>query len=103
MGWDRDDGRRAHGQRIPRLLEFLALHLGFGIALGLVFASLIVITNMSGLKDLLVNSSEPLLAIGLLYGLNALTFGSIAMGIGVMTLPIDDIVDMREKGDRDGG
>ncbi|MDX2309331.1 MAG: hypothetical protein NW216_13910 [Hyphomicrobium sp.] len=95
------NARAAQGRRIPRLIEFLGLHLGLGIAIGFVFASLIVITNTSGLKDLLVNSQEPLLTLGLLYGLNALTFGSVAMGIGVMTLPVEEVIDMREKSDRD--
>lgn len=92
---------RSEERTIPKLLEFLGLHLGIGVALGVVFASLIVVTNASGLKDLVVNSQEPIMVLALLYGLNALTFGSLAMGVGVMSLPMDEVCDMREKDDQD--
>ena len=72
------------------LLFFLAVHCGIGVALGVAFAALIVLLNVAGLKDLLANSSEPAVPLLMLYAFCALTFGSLKMGIAIMTLPYDD-------------
>lgn len=86
---------------MPRLVRFLAVHLIFGLALGVAFGALILISNISGIKTLIAESSNPYLAFALLLGMNALTFGSLSMGIGVMTLPLDSVCDMRDPEDRD--
>jgi hypothetical protein len=75
--------------------------MALGLAIGVAFASLVILSNASGLKDLIANSSEPYLVLALLYVMNALTFASAAMGIAVMTLPSDAPVDMRDPEDRD--
>ena len=80
-------GRQRLWSRLPQLLQFLALYLGVGVALGVFFASALVLANVAGLKDLLIEAQHPVLAIFLLYTFNALTFGSVSMGIGVMSLP----------------
>lgn len=85
--------------RVPHLLRFLGLHMASGLAVGVLIASLMIFTNLAGLKDLLVEAQEPFIAIFLLYAFNALTFGSVAMGIAVMTMPYDGICDMRDPGD----
>lgn len=85
----------------PKLVSFLAVHLAFGAAVGVAFASLVVISNVSDIKTLIADSSEPYLALGLLYAMNMLTFGAMAMAVGVMTLPLDAPCDMREAQDRD--
>lgn len=87
--------------RIPKLLRFLSLHLAMGIAASVFISSALILVNVSNLKDLLVGAQQPFLAIFLLYAFNALTFGSVAMGIGIMTLPFDEFCDMREPGDRE--
>lgn len=86
--------------RLPHLVRFLGLHMASGIAVGVIIASLMIFTNLAGLKDLLVEAQEPFIAIFLLYAFNALTFGSVAMGIAVMTMPYDGICDMRDPSDR---
>ena len=86
---------------IPKLLRFLGLHLATGVAIGVIVASLMIWSNLSGLKDLLVEAKDPFIAIFLLYAFNALTFGSVSMGIGVMTLPYDGVCDMRDPHDHD--
>lgn len=75
---------------IPMLLFFLAVHCGMGVALGVAFAALLVLFNIAGLKDLLANSSEPVIPMFMLFTFCALTFGSLKMGIAIMTLPYDD-------------
>ncbi|MGE0055104.1 MAG: hypothetical protein AB7S74_12920 [Hyphomicrobium sp.] len=90
--------------RLPTLLRFLSRHLAFGVAVGIAFAALILMSNISGIKDLIEESENPYLAVALLYAMNALTFASLAMGIAVMTMPMDDPCDMRDpedKGDDD--
>lgn len=74
---------------LPPMVRFLGLHLGVGIAVGVAAASLMVLSNTGGLKDLLIGDSNPLVALAALYISLALTGGSVAMGIAVMTLPWD--------------
>ena len=86
---------------LPHLLRFLALHLALGAAVGVAFASLVVLSNFSGIKDLIATSEQPYFVLFLLWFMNALTFASLAMGIGVMTLPRDEeTCDMRAPGYR---
>ncbi len=92
---------RSSKTQIPRLIRFLGLHLATGVAIGVIVASLMIWSNLSGLKDLIVEAHEPFIAIFLLYAFNALTFGSVSMGIGIMTLPYDSVCDMRDPHDSD--
>ena len=82
-----DPGGGPH--RMPMLLWFLAVHCGMGVAMGVAFASLIVMANIAGIRDLLIASSEPFIPMFLFYASCALTFGSAKMGIAVMSLPFD--------------
>lgn len=95
------DTAPAGGHQMPKLIRFLGLHLATGVALGVIVASLMIMSNLAGLKDLLVEAQEPFVAIFLLYAFNALTFGSVSMGIGIMTLPYDGVCDMRDPSDKD--
>jgi len=96
-------GRSAQsgGFKTPTLIRFLGLHLATGLAIGVIVASLMIWSNLAGLKDLLVQEEHPFVAIFLLYAFNALTFGSVSMGVGVMTLPYDGVCDMRDPNDKD--
>ena len=85
----------------PKLLTFLAVHLAFGAAIGVAFASLVIMSNVSDIKTLIADSDQPYLAVALLYAMNILTFGAMGMGVGVMTLPLDAPCDMRDPQDRD--
>lgn len=89
-------------ERIPRLLRLLGLHLALGIAFGTAFASLLMMTDSGGLRTLIGTTSEPYLALAALYVMCALTFGSVLMGIGVMTLPWGEPCDMRDPGKKNG-
>ena len=86
---------------MPELLRFLGVHLAFGAAIGVAFAALVVLSNVSGIKTLIADSSNPYIALAMLYGMNALTFASLAMGIAVMTMPFDGPCDMRDPEDRE--
>lgn len=82
---------------MPKLFRFLSLHLALGCAVGVIVASGIVTFNIAGIKDLLEGDSEPYVALFLLYAFNMLTYGSLAMGIGVMTLPLDEVPESERK------
>lgn len=71
-------------------LRFLAAHLLTGLAGGLTFGIAILATNLGNLRTLAFESGTPVLAVGLLFFGLFVTFGSVAMGVGVMTLPEDD-------------
>ncbi len=73
----------------PPMLRFLALNLGIGVGVGIGFAALVVIANIGALKTLIAGAENPWLAIFLLYFMCASTFGSLAMGAAVMSLPYD--------------
>lgn len=88
-------------ERVPKLLWFLGINLIIGAAIGVAFASVVILLNTGGIKDLIAGSKEPFFAIALLYAMNALTFASLAMGVAVMRLPYDGLVDMREREDPD--
>jgi hypothetical protein len=94
------DAPRPAKLQVPTLIRFLGLHLAIGLAIGVFVASLMIWSNLGGLKELLVAEREPFVAIFLLYAFNALTFGSVSMGIGVMTLPYDGVCDMRDPNDK---
>lgn len=87
--------------RVPKLIRFLGEHLMLGVAIGVAFAALILMTDISGIKSLIAESDNPYLAITLLYAMNALTFASLTMGIAVMTMPWDEPCDMRDPDDTD--
>lgn len=69
------------------LLRHLAQHLAFGVTVGILFALALVLSNVAGLRDLILDTSQPGIAVFMLCFMNALTFGSLAMGASVMSLP----------------
>jgi|LNFM01.1.fsa_nt_gb hypothetical protein len=75
------------GARIPMLFWHLGLNLALGAAFGVAFTAFLVATNFAGLRDLIAGSNSALLALGMLCFMNMLTFGSLAMGTSIMSLP----------------
>lgn len=76
--------------RLPRLVSFLMLHCALGVALGIAFAALIVLSNVAGLKDILEASDQPYVPMAMLFAACAFTFGSASMGAAVMSLKDPD-------------
>lgn len=72
--------------RLPRMVRYLGAHCALGAILGCLFAALLIITNVGGLRDLLEASDSPYLPLLMLYIMCALTFASIVMGIAVMAM-----------------
>jgi hypothetical protein len=75
--------------RAPRLIRFMLLHAAIGIAAGWLVVGGLLATNTGGLADLVFRSSVPALPLVMLMIGTAITFGSAAMGAGIMMLPYD--------------
>jgi hypothetical protein len=71
----------------PRLLRFLALHALFGTVAGAFFAIFLIVMNVEGLADLLMQGDRAVIGAAMLIGAFGLTFGAAAMGTAVMLLP----------------
>jgi hypothetical protein len=68
------------------LVRFLAGHLAVGIAAGWSVLAVLLWLDVAGLRSLIVGSGDGAIAIAMLATFFALTFGSLAMGTGVMSL-----------------
>ena len=68
------------------MLKFLGLHLACGVAAALVFGSAILVSDLSHIRTLAFESAHPVLIIVLMFFGLVVTFGSAAMGVGIMGL-----------------
>ncbi len=75
--------------RAPLLIRFLLVHAAIGIVGGWFVLGGLLVTNTGGLADLVFHSSTPLIPLVMLMIGTAITFGSAAMGAGIMMLPYD--------------
>lgn len=75
---------------MPKLLKLLAINLAIGIVIGLLFLTILIVTDTAGIGTLIWQSSDPFLAILLLGVGLCVTFGSAAMGSAVMMMPYED-------------
>lgn len=82
----------------PSLLSFLGLHCAMGVAAGIGFAALVMMVDLGGVRQLLMESSEPFIPMFLLFAMFALTFGAVKMGAAIMSLPLE----APDEGEDDG-
>jgi hypothetical protein len=68
------------------LVKFLAVHLAVGIGAGWTVLGLMFWIDVGGMRSLIVNSGDAVVAVAMLAIFFALTFGSLAMGTGIMGL-----------------
>lgn len=68
------------------LVRFLAAHLAVGIGAGWTVLGLLLSIDVAGLRSLIANSGDTVVAVAMLAIFFALTFGSLAMGTGIMSL-----------------
>lgn len=69
---------------------FLLQHLLYGTVGGFTFGGLLLAFDIAGLRTLAFSSQQPFLVIGLLFFGLFVTFGSVGMGVGIMSLGRDD-------------
>lgn len=90
-------------QILPPLLRFLGLHLALGAAAGVAIVSLMLLGNLAGMKKLIVEAQNPFIPLLLLYAFNIITFSSVSMGIGIMTMPLETPGDEHRQNDGPDG
>jgi len=72
---------------VPSLLVFLGRHCAIGVSVGFLLIFLLIFGNALGLGDLLRHSEDSWIAVALLAGGFAVTFGSLSMGTAIFLLP----------------
>ena len=60
-----------------------------GVAIAVFFEAALLASNIAGLRDLIMGSEQPLLAIALLFAMLVVTFASVSIGAAVISLPYD--------------
>jgi hypothetical protein len=76
-----DRHRRAHS--VPRLIIINSL---LGVAAGALCATIVLAVDLAGLRSLLMRGDSPWIAIVLLYGGFAFTFGGLVAASAVMMM-----------------
>ncbi|HLO77513.1 MAG TPA: hypothetical protein VK196_13740 [Magnetospirillum sp.] len=74
-------------------LRFLGVHLVYGLAAGLTFGGAVLMTNLGNLRTLALESAHPTMVLGLFFFGLFVTFGSVGMGVGIMSLARDEDSD----------
>lgn len=72
------------------VLKFLGAHIVYGLAGALTFGIAVLMTNLGNLRTLAFDSAHPVLILVLFFFGLFVTFGSIGMGVGIMSLAHDD-------------
>lgn len=67
------------------VLKFLLQHLAVGSLGGFVFGILLLWTDLGGIRTMAMRSESPALILILLFFGLFVTFGSVGMGIGIMS------------------
>ncbi|MFA7430092.1 MAG: hypothetical protein WCZ23_08040 [Rhodospirillaceae bacterium] len=76
-------------QHEKNVLDFLLTHLLFGTIGGFVFGVLLLWADIGGLRTLISGAEDGFLYVVLLFFGLFITFGSVGMGIGIMSLGED--------------
>lgn len=71
-------------------LKFLGVHLIYGLAAALTFGIAVLVTNLGNLRTLVLDSSQPISVLALFFFGLFITFGSVGMGVGIMSLARDE-------------
>ncbi|MBC7908044.1 MAG: hypothetical protein H7Y60_15050 [Rhodospirillaceae bacterium] len=71
-------------------LKFLGVHLIYGMAAALTFGIAVLVTNLGNLRTLALDSSQPISVLALFFFGLFVTFGSVGMGVGIMSLARDE-------------
>lgn len=75
------------------VLRFLGVHLIYGLAAGVTFGVAVLLTNLGNLRTLALESSHPTMVLVLFFFGLFVTFGSVGMGVGIMSMASDDEQD----------
>ena len=71
-------------------LKFLAKHLFFGVVAAITFGVLVLATDLSHIRAMLMEAANPFEVLALMFFGLIVTFGGVAMAVGIMSLASDD-------------
>ncbi len=77
-------------------LKYLGQHLIYGIAAALTFGGMVLATDLSHIRTMLMDSANPWQVMALMFFGLIVTFGSVAMGVGIMNLARDEDDNRRD-------
>ena len=72
------------------LLGYMAQHLLAGVLAGILFGVLVLVTDLGHIRTLVMDSPDGIATAVLMFFGLMVTFGSVAMGVGIMNLARDD-------------
>ncbi len=75
---------------MPFLVKFMFRHALIGGAMAIVFVAVLLALDVGGLATLIKTSRFGLMAVALLTFFTGLTFGSLQMGIAIMSMKSED-------------
>lgn len=78
------------GPKEREALKYLGQHLVYGLTAGLTFGLAVLYTNLGNLRTLAMESHSPVLVLVVFFFGLLITFGSVGMGVGIMTMGPDD-------------
>ena len=70
-----------------RFVRFLLRHMAYGATGGFVFGALLLAQDFAGIRSMAFSTDTPFLWFFLLFFGLFITFGSLGIGVGVMTIP----------------
>ncbi len=71
-------------QGSKEMWKFLGLHLACGVVASIIFGAAILASDLSHIRTLALESAHPALILILMFFGLAVTFGSLAMAVGIM-------------------
>lgn len=72
------------------ILKFLGAHLFYGVAAGVTFGGTVLMTNLSNIRTLALGSPHPAVVLALMFSGLIVTFGSVSMAVGIISLAHDE-------------
>lgn len=78
------------GAGLPRAVRYVLVSAALGASIGIGFGGLMIVTNVAGLRDLIVGSSDPITPVVLVLAGFATLFGGIYTAGSIMRMPTED-------------
>lgn len=69
-----------------QVLKYLGTYLVYGLAAGLTFGLGVLATDLGNLRTMAMESGRPVMVLAVFFVSLLITFGSVGMGVGVMTM-----------------
>lgn len=87
---------------MPHHIRFILRHAALGFGIAFAFVGMLLAFDVAGLWHLVTHTAEGPIALGVLFILCGITFGSAQVGYKIMTMGDDDDADRGGKRDAIG-